>query len=240
MVSIGNVLFRNRNWIFPSLLVFVLLASRPIIFRGNEQLDRLLDFGGLGLALLGQLLRALSIGLAYIKRGGKNKHVYAESLVREGIFAHCRNPLYLGNVLIISGLAVIYNSTLFYLVAIPGSLLAYLCIIAAEEAFLREKFGEKYDVYCREVNRFIPSLRGFGRTLKAMPFDWRRFMRKDYGSVFYWVSCAIGLIAWEGIYNFGFEPKRAELTWLTALWAAAFAAWAIARVLKKKRLIGVG
>jgi hypothetical protein len=48
---------------------------------------------GLGfvISLVGQLVRILTIGLDYIKRGGKKKTVYAEKLVTTGIFAHCRN-----------------------------------------------------------------------------------------------------------------------------------------------------
>jgi protein-S-isoprenylcysteine O-methyltransferase Ste14 len=62
----------------------------------------------LGVVVLagGLALRSLVVGLAYIKRGGKGKKVYADALVTDGIFAHSRNPLYLGNILILCGLAL--------------------------------------------------------------------------------------------------------------------------------------
>lgn len=43
---------------------------------------------GVALALTGQLLRALVIGFAYVRRGGKDRQIYAESLQQEGLFAH--------------------------------------------------------------------------------------------------------------------------------------------------------
>jgi protein-S-isoprenylcysteine O-methyltransferase Ste14 len=94
-------------------------------------------------------VRALTIGLAYIKRGGKNRKIYAKGLVKEGIFAHCRNPLYLGNILIITGLGIVAHSFLFALIGIPLFIFLYLAIIRAEEHFLASKFGQEYIEYCR-------------------------------------------------------------------------------------------
>src|ERR1044071_2090134 len=96
MVRIGNFLFHWRHSLFPGFYLLVLVPSHPVIrnYRGAA-------LAGLGVALAGQTLRALTIGLDYIRRGGKNRQVYANRLVQGGIFAHCRNPLYLGNLLII-------------------------------------------------------------------------------------------------------------------------------------------
>jgi hypothetical protein len=39
--------------------------------------------------------------LAYIKRGGRKKRIAADHLVVDGIFAHVRHPLYVGNFLLL-------------------------------------------------------------------------------------------------------------------------------------------
>lgn len=39
----------------------------------------------------------------YIKRGGRNRRVFARGLVTEGVVAHCRNPMYLGHLLLVAG-----------------------------------------------------------------------------------------------------------------------------------------
>src|SRR6185369_11260885 len=143
MICLGNFLFHYRNGLFP-LAYLLLFWPAPILFAT----DTLAAVLGLGIAMLGQLVRAVTIGLAYIKRGGKDRQVYADTLVQEGLFSHCRNPLYLGNFIIIVGLGVAANSWLFILLGIPFFALAYRAIIAAEENYLRNKFGKEFDDYC--------------------------------------------------------------------------------------------
>lgn len=104
MVKIGNFLFHYRNGLFPVVYLLLFFKSRPVM--GNY---RLAAATGFAVALLGQLLRALTIGLEYIIRGGRNRQVYAEQLVQGGIFAHCRNPLYVGNFLILIGVGIASN-----------------------------------------------------------------------------------------------------------------------------------
>ena len=50
---------------------------------------------------------------------GENKQVYADSMVREGFFAHSRHPLYLGNMLGIFGLLIIHYSSWAYAIGVP-------------------------------------------------------------------------------------------------------------------------
>src|SRR4029078_8211515 len=68
------------------------------------------DALGLLLILLGQGLRAAVIGFATINRGGQNRLIHADDLVTDGLFAHSRNPLYVGNVLILSGLFLVHGT----------------------------------------------------------------------------------------------------------------------------------
>ena len=160
VVSAGNLFFRQRNWLFPVLFLVITLASKPMMFLGSAAADRWLDGFGILIILGGQAIRVAVIGLAYIRRGGKNKKIYADDLVITGIFAHSRNPLYVGNVMVYAGLLTVLNSMAGWLVGLPFFLFAYYAITLAEENFLRGKFGSKYDEYCRTVNRYFPSLQG--------------------------------------------------------------------------------
>ena len=98
---------------------------------------------GFSVTLIGQLIRVVTIGLVYIMRGGRNRRVYAEDLVTTGIFAHCRNPLYVGNILVLAGLGIASNSLIFMAVFLPIFLFFYQAIVMAEEDFLAGKFGEQ-------------------------------------------------------------------------------------------------
>jgi len=236
-VRIGNVLFHYRNGLFPITFLVLALASRPMLFGGTLRSDAVLDAIGLAVALSGQTLRAVVIGLAYIVRGGKDRRIYAEDLVTTGFFAHSRNPLYVGNMLVYLGLFLMLNSVVGYLVGVPFFLFAYLCITAAEEDFLRRKFGAVYESYCRQVPRYLPRLRGIGETMRGMRFNWKRLVRKEYGAAFAWMTTALGLIYWENFRARGAEASRGVLAVVLGVWAVLLIAYLSARFLKKaKRL----
>ena len=101
MVKLGNLLFHNRNWLFPLFYVILFIPS-PEVF--SDPVTAMLI--GFGIAIIGQIIRIITIGLVYIVRGGRNRRVYADDLVTTGIFSHCRNPLYVGNILILAGLGL--------------------------------------------------------------------------------------------------------------------------------------
>lgn len=189
MEKIGDFLFRYRNGLFPVIVVLMLLDR-------NHLFDRywMVVAVGVVVAFSGQLLRALTIGLAYIIRGGKKRRVYAKDLVTEGMFAHCRNPLYLGNILIVAGLSLIANSPLMLFVGLPFFIFAYHAITRAEERFLGQKFGPQYQAYCNDVPRFLIRFSGLPATLHGMTFNWRRLLLKEYGTTYTWLASTLFLI----------------------------------------------
>ena len=228
MIRIGNLLFHYRNALFPLVYALFIFRSQP--FTHNY---RLAFFLGFLVALAGQFLRAATIGLEYIIRGGRNRQVYAEGLVQGGMFAHCRNPLYVGNFLILLGLGIASNSLLFLSLGIPFFVFAYAAIIAAEEDYLRNKFGEEFTRYCARVNRLVPRFSGIGRTLTGMRFNWRRLITAEYGSTFIWLAALI-LISLKNAWLTGEYRADRPLVW--ALWICLIlvtAAYGIARFLKK-------
>ena len=163
MIEIGNFFFRYRNWLFIILYLLLFLPSPPLFrpeqFGENYWLWPLLL--GLVVTVAGQMIRGATIGLAYIIRGGKDKKVYAEDLVTTGIFNHCRNPLYVGNILMLFGVGILSNSLIYIAIIMPVFLFIYQAIVLAEENFLRGKFGKSFDDYCSRVNRWIPSSAGY-------------------------------------------------------------------------------
>jgi protein-S-isoprenylcysteine O-methyltransferase Ste14 len=236
LAPVGRFFFKFRDFLFPVVFLGLALASRPM----GGRYDRALDVAGIAVALSGQLLRAVVIGLAYIRRGGKNKQVYADSLVQEGIFAHSRNPLYLGNFLALVGFCLVHNSALCYLVGIPFFAFAYLAITAAEEEYLQGKFGAEYDEYCRRVPRYLPSFAGLGATLEGMSFDWPRLLRKEYGSTFAGLSLILALLVWDEYVLRGRAAEQAMLPGVLALWAVLVCAYLTVLVLKKRGALGRG
>ncbi|HVN87331.1 MAG TPA: isoprenylcysteine carboxylmethyltransferase family protein [Candidatus Binatia bacterium] len=231
--GVGRFVFRFRDYLAPAGLASILMLTNPEQLLGSEDADTLADLIGVMLCLIGQAVRVTVIGYAYIVRGGANKQLHAPKLVCEGFYAHSRNPMYLGNFLLLGGLAVMYNSRWVYVVALPLFIGGILSIIRAEEAFLREKFGAEYDDYCRRVHRFWPRLKGLRRTLAPMTFDWKRVLRKEYGTTFAWISAAMFLETWEQVLRFGYRGNPAKVHLLAAAYVVVLLAYGTVRFLKK-------
>ncbi len=196
MVAIGNFFFKYRNILFIFLYLALFLPSPDVFTEAKLGATYYLwpIIIGLTITIIGQAIRGLTIGLAYIVRGGRDKKVYADNLVTEGIFNHCRNPLYVGNILMLLGVGILSNSLVFLAVFMPLFLFIYQAIVLAEENFLREKFGEQFNAYCSRVNRWWINFADIGNTLGSMKFNARRWILKEYNTQFIWLTGIVLLL----------------------------------------------
>jgi protein-S-isoprenylcysteine O-methyltransferase Ste14 len=110
----------------------------------------------LALVLPGLWLRGYAAG--YVK---KNRE-----LTQTGPYAHTRNPLYLGSMLIAFGFALALLSWPVALVLAAGFLIIYVPVIASEERFLRATFPG-FDAYCSRVPRLVPRITPGTQTANA-------------------------------------------------------------------------
>ncbi len=237
MLASGNFFFRFRNALFPAVVVALLLFTRPALFFGSASLDRVVTALGVAVTLAGQCFRLLVIGFVYIKRGGKDGRIYAKNLVTEGFYAHTRNPMYVGNFLIVLGLGMIYGAPQVYFIVVPFFAFVYLSIVTAEERYLRQRFGDEFDEYVRNVNRFIPNFRGIRKSLREFHYDWKRALRKDYG-VLYETLVAICLThLWKTYYLYGYAGREKQFLAFAVLIGVLSLLYLLARYLKlTKRL----
>lgn len=233
-ISLGAIFFKYRDILFPVVLLALAFGTRPRLFLGDVRFDRLLDIIGIVLAVTGQAIRAMTIGLEYIVRGGKNKQVFAKGLVVGGVFAHCRNPLYLGNILGILGMMLIHNGVWMYVIGVPYFTLAYASIIAEEERYLRGRFGSEYDEYCRRVPRLWIRPAGLMRTLRSAPFRWKRLLSKEYGTTFSGSSALLSLLLLERFRIDAYADRTFTVMMVVVVWALLFAGYLTARTLKKR------
>jgi len=192
MVALGNFFFRFRTTISPFLLLLLLLPGPAVL---DDPFVAALV--GLAIAALGQVVRATTIGLEYIVRGGRNHRVYADDLVTEGLFRHTRNPMYVGKFLMILGAGFASNSWSSLLAITAAYSFMYQAVTLAEEAYLRQKFGPAFDEYCRRVPRWLPRLTGLGETLSRSEFRWRRVLVKGYSEPLGWTLPIVAI----GLYN---------------------------------------
>jgi protein-S-isoprenylcysteine O-methyltransferase Ste14 len=104
-------------------------------------------------------------------------------LTTTGPYAHTRNPLYLGSILIGLGFAVASRSVWIFVVlaALFGAI--YLPVIRSEEAYLRSVFPG-FDAYAARVPRLVPSIvRGAERGSTEGRFSWALYRRhREYNA----------------------------------------------------------
>jgi hypothetical protein len=106
-----------------------------------------LVWGG-AVAIPGLLIRA--VASAHVRKN--------ERLATSGPYAHTRNPLYLGSLIIAFGFALASRNW-WIGISIPLLFSAiYIPVISSEDRFLRERFPD-YDQYARKVPRIWPQVR---------------------------------------------------------------------------------
>jgi protein-S-isoprenylcysteine O-methyltransferase Ste14 len=79
----------------------------------------------------------------------------ASELVIVGIYKYSRNPMYLGILLIITGIAVYFGALSSIFVVLSFVVFINKYQIVPEEAALQEKFGESYTRYAQNVRRWL-------------------------------------------------------------------------------------
>jgi protein-S-isoprenylcysteine O-methyltransferase Ste14 len=144
------------------------------------------------LVIPGLWLRAYAAG--YVKKNSE--------LTMTGPYAHVRNPLYLGSILIAAGFAVALMSWPFAIALVVFFLLIYVPVIASEEAFLRDTFLE-FEWYCARVPRLIPRITPVvapdGNRGQTGSFSWELYRRHhEYnsaiGAVLLYCSLLLGIL----------------------------------------------
>jgi protein-S-isoprenylcysteine O-methyltransferase Ste14 len=149
-MSLASSFFKYRSYTPIPFVVVMLIFAYPNIWS---------LIAGFLIALLGELIRLWGVSWA----GSETRttgNVGGTYLIVSGPFAHLRNPLYLGNILMYTGLGIM-SFALFPWLQIAGFIfffLQYYMIVQEEEKYLEQTFGKEYEDYRNNVPRFIPRL----------------------------------------------------------------------------------
>lgn len=98
----------------------------------------------------GGAIAALGIALRASASGHVKKN---EELTTSGPYAHTRNPLYVGSILIGLGFGVASLNVWVAVLLVLLFVAIYVPVVRSEEAYLRSKFPQ-FDEYARQVPRF--------------------------------------------------------------------------------------
>src|SRR4051812_13606466 len=150
---------------------FLLVAA--FVYWSSPSVESL--FWGVAVSLIGLALRAWAAGHL-----AKN-----QNLATSGPYAHTRNPLYIGTLLVAAGLAIASRQPALAALFAAAFALVYLPAIELEEQHLRTLFPEYAD-YARRVPRLGISLTPHGG---AEPFRFALYRKNEE------YKAAIGFLA---------------------------------------------
>jgi protein-S-isoprenylcysteine O-methyltransferase Ste14 len=130
------------NWIAPTFVLRIMLP-----FGLRVLIALLLVSGGAALAIAAR---------REFLRMGTNvaPSQPALRLVTTGIYAHVRNPMYVGLGLLVTGVGVGFASDWALILLVPAALVLHYGVVRREENDLIGKFSEPYRRYLKAVPRY--------------------------------------------------------------------------------------
>ena len=167
-VGWGRWMFRHRGWLFTPLGGILLLQALATYGTGglHQQGGAITRWGAsAGLLVLGLAIRVYVAGRARPGTSSRGVTFEAGQLITTGMYAYVRNPLYLANLMIWAGLALLAAPMMWWaglLVGLAGGV--YHLIVLAEEEYLAARYPAEYARYRHEVPRWLPRLPRLFRT----------------------------------------------------------------------------
>ena len=140
------------TWLLTAIIaMFILHFALPIA----KIIPTIWNFTGFVFLISGITLNLIADRA--FQRIGTTVKPYQESsdLVTSGVFQISRNPMYLGMVLILIGIAVLLRTLSPLLVVIPFAILIDQIYIRVEEYMLDKKFGVKWKAYKSQTRRWL-------------------------------------------------------------------------------------
>ncbi len=120
-------------------------------------LPAVVSAGWLGAIVFALALALVAWAISTMTRAGSNvpTNLPTTTIVEAGPYRLTRNPIYLGMVLGLIGLATAFNSLWLLMTLALFALIIRYGVIAREEAYLERKFGDVYRRYRARVRRWL-------------------------------------------------------------------------------------
>lgn len=233
----GNLLFKHRSYI----PLFLYLIVIPVLwFETNEFFDFENWIWGLVcfiVSMLGQLIRALTIGYTPQNTSGRNTKVgqVAEVINTKGMYSIVRHPLYLGNFLMWLGLILYVGSLEFLIFSVFFFWIYYERIMFAEESFISKKFGDSFYEWSKNVPSFIPTSLKWEKT--NLNFSFKNILKREYHG-FYAIVISFALVNFLK-HLFNYNNFSINNFWLVILIIGTAIYFSLRIIVKKTALLHV-
>ena len=110
---------------------------------------------GIILIILSPVLFFSSINAFYAHNENPLPHTDTDKIIKSGIYAYSRNPIYLSFVLFHFGMFLTFENIMYFLCAIGLFFWLNNIVIVKEEKFLNDKFDDEFKRYCKAVKKWI-------------------------------------------------------------------------------------
>jgi len=132
-------------------LMFVLDRYFPV----QKIITSPFNYSGIVVGICGLALAASGV-ISFKKAGTAIKPFESSTiLVKDGVYRYTRNPMYLGMVILLIGVASYLGSLTPYVVIPVFFLIIQQCFVKHEEPFLENIFGQEYLDYKDKVRRWL-------------------------------------------------------------------------------------
>ena len=185
-MDLRSFLFKKRSYTPVPIVIAVIYYSEPY---------KPFWIYGVFLIFLGEIIRFNAVRHA----GGRTRttNVGAKSLCTSGPYSRTRNPLYIGNLLIYSGMVFFAGGIVMIellIIVITYFIFQYSMIISLEEEKLSNLFGESYSNYKNNVPRLLPLIRPYSNESEAKPasvLQTFRTEKRTLQNIFFLISIII-------------------------------------------------
>jgi len=140
--------------IYGSYLALVIGAALAIITERFQLPLTIAGFGVILVSIVINLLARQELARNWSPLAGTSAE---QSLIKSGIYAHIRHPIYTSGILLSLGLALV-TSSLGGLALFILAVIAFVVRINAEEKALLAKFGVEYQEYAQNTGALLPKL----------------------------------------------------------------------------------
>jgi protein-S-isoprenylcysteine O-methyltransferase Ste14/membrane-associated phospholipid phosphatase len=165
------------NWLRKRRTLALKIAF-PIIIAENiidGEKPHELEFPDISVMIIISIMLVLAGALIRFWAHG---HFRKDRLVTTGPYALLRHPVYLGSLLVITGVLIQLQDRFFnFGVIIPLIVVFYGAAIIFEEKSLEKRFGIQWQLYKSEVPCIIPSLRSWLLPRHNRKWSWKTYLR---------------------------------------------------------------
>jgi protein-S-isoprenylcysteine O-methyltransferase Ste14 len=180
---IADPVTRTGGWLFERRTLIPIPLALPLLLLriGEAPPSTALFAGGAAIVAAGEIVRLWAVHhIGVISRTRSDR---LGPLVATGPFAMVRNPLYLGNVALWVGFAVL--ARMLWMVPVMAVVLGveYHAIVRWEERLLESRLGDRYRAYAARVPRWVPRLTPAPGDAPDAPHSWRHAFFSERGTL---------------------------------------------------------